>query len=395
MPGSFKVARILGIDVRIHVTWFIALALITWTLATGYFRFLVPRQQFVTAIELAALSAVLLFVSVLVHEFSHSVVARALGMQVRDITLFIFGGVSNIRGEARTPRDEALVAAVGPLTSFAIAGVFWLIGQWMGPLPNLISLASPRFLASFSPVAAVLGYLVMVNLLLGAFNLIPAYPLDGGRVLRSGLWWLAGLDRATTVAVRIGQGFGLLMVAFGLWRVVVGDIGGLWTALIGWFLIQAAGASLREQGLRASLQGVLMGQLMDPSPPIVDARTSVHDVVHQHMLRVRQPYVIVTDAGQLRGVVRSRDVKRLARNTWPSVPVGQIAQQPTLVVTPETEVCEVLERIDQSSDVVPVVADGEIVGVVRPQEIMRYAQLQRDLRIASPRPLEAEARGQG
>jgi Zn-dependent protease/predicted transcriptional regulator len=389
MSGSFKLARLFGIDVRIHVTWFVALGLITWALATGYFRFLVPRQQFVTAIELAALSAVLLFVSVLVHEFSHSVVARALGMQVRDITLFIFGGVSNIRGEARTPRDEALVSAVGPLTSFGIAGVFWLIGQWMGPLPNLISLASPRFLASFSPVAAVLGYLVMVNVLLGAFNLIPAYPLDGGRVLRSALWWLTGFNRATTVAVRIGQGFGLLMVAFGLWRVVVGDIGGLWTALIGWFLTQAAGASLREQSLRASLQGVLMGQLMDPSPPVVDARASVDDVVHQHMLRIRQPYVIVTESGQLRGVVRSRDIKRLARDAWASVPVGQIAQQPTLVVTPETDVCEVLERIDQSSDVVPVVADGEVVGVVRPHEIMRYAQLQRELRIAAPKPAGA------
>jgi Zn-dependent protease len=111
----------------------------------------VPRQEFLTAIELAAISAVLLFASVLVHELSHSVVARALGLRVRDITLFIFGGVSNIRGEARTPRDEALVSAVGPLTSFAIAGVFWLIGQWLGPLPNLLAMGSPRFLSTFSP----------------------------------------------------------------------------------------------------------------------------------------------------------------------------------------------------------------------------------------------------
>ena len=145
MPGSFKIARLFGIEVRIHVSWFIALALITWALATGYFRFLVPRQQFGTALELAAVSALLLFASVLVHEFSHSVVARALGLRVRDITLFIFGGVSNIRGEARLPRDEALVSAVGPLTSFAIAGAFWVVGQWLGPLPNLLSMASPRF----------------------------------------------------------------------------------------------------------------------------------------------------------------------------------------------------------------------------------------------------------
>jgi Zn-dependent protease len=244
MLGSFKVGRLFGIEVRIHVTWFIAVALMTWALATGYFRFFVPRRDFGTALELAALSALLLFASVLVHELSHSVVARALGMHVRDITLFIFGGVSNIRGEATRPRDEALVSVVGPLTSFLIAGFFWIIGQWIGPLPNLLTIASPRFLANFSPAAAVIGYLVVVNIVLGAFNLIPAYPLDGGRVLRSGLWWLTGFQRATTVAVRLGQAFGVVMLAFGVWRIVAGDIGGLWTTILGWFLIQAAGASL-------------------------------------------------------------------------------------------------------------------------------------------------------
>ena len=389
MPGSFKVAQLFGIEVRIHLTWFLALAVITWALATGYFRFLVPRQQFLTALELAAVSALLLFVSVLVHELSHSVVARALGMRVRDITLFVFGGVSNIRGEARTPRDEALVSAVGPLTSFVLAGLFWLIGQGFGPLPNLLSVASPRFLSTFSPVAAVLGYLVVVNVALGAFNLIPAYPLDGGRVLRSGLWWLTGFDRATTIAARLGQGFGLLMIAFGVWRVAVGDIGGLWTAVLGWFLTQAAGASLRERGLRSSLQRVIVGQLMDPSPPTVDARTPVSEAV-EHMLRGRHPYVIVTEAGRLHGVLRPRDIKRLARDAWPSTPVSQIAHTPPLVVTPQTDVSNVLDRLDDTTDMVPVILDDDVVGVLRPQEILRYAQLRRELRLAR-RPAHAES----
>jgi Zn-dependent protease len=386
MSGSFKVATLFGIEVRLHLTWFVALAVVTWALATGYFRFLVPRQQFGTALELAAISTVLLFVSVLVHELSHSVVARALGLRVRDITLFIFGGVSNIRGEARTPRDEALVSVVGPLTSFALAGLFWLIGQAIGPLPNLLSMASPRFLGSFSPAAGVIGYLVVVNVLLGAFNLLPAYPLDGGRVLRSGLWWLAGFDRATLVAARMGQVFGLLMVVFGLWRVVVGDISGLWTTLIGWFLMQAAAASLRERGLQTSLRGVLAGQLMDPSPPTVASWTTLNAAVHEHMLRGRHAYVVVVEDGRPIGVVQPRDVKRVKRPDWMTVRVGQIVQQPPLLITPETSVTDVLELFDETHDVALVMADGEVVGVVRPHDIARHAQLQRELRIATPRP---------
>jgi Zn-dependent protease/CBS domain-containing protein len=364
----------------------VALALITWALATGYFRFFVPRQQFGTALELAAISALLLFISVLIHELSHSVVARALGLRVRDITLFIFGGVSNIRGDARTPRDEALVSIVGPLTSFALAGLFWLMGQAIGPLPNVLSFTSPRFLSSFSPAAAVLGYLVVVNVLLGAFNLIPAFPLDGGRVLRSGLWWLAGFDRATVVAARLGQAFGLVMVVLGLWRVVVGDVSGLWTTLIGWFLMQAAGASLRERGLQSSLQGVLVGQVMDPSPATVDSRTSLDTAVHEHMLRGRHSFVVVVDNGRPVGVVRPRDVKRTRQADWATVRVGQIVRQAPVLVTPETTASDVLDKFDETNDIALVMADGEVVGTVRPQDIAHYAQLQHELRIATPRP---------
>jgi Zn-dependent protease len=248
MQGSFKLARLFGIDVRVHATWILAFVVVSWGLASGYFRFLVPRQAFGTALELGGVAAVLLFASVLVHEFSHSLVARALGLRVRDITLFIFGGVSNIGGEARSPRDEFLISFVGPLTSLVLAALFWALGQVIGPLPGLGALlGSPRFVTTTSPVAALVGYLAFANLALGVFNLLPAFPLDGGRVLRSIVWRTTGnFERATSVAAILGQGLAFVLIALGIVRVVTGDFGGVWTAFIGWFLSQAAGATRRE-----------------------------------------------------------------------------------------------------------------------------------------------------
>src|SRR6266851_7556740 len=159
--SSFSLGRIFGIDVRIHASWLLAFAFVTWGLASGYFQFVAPRQGFGLPLLLGAISALLLFVSVLVHEFSHSLVARALGMRVRDITLFIFGGVSNIGGEARSARDEFLVAVVGPLTSFALAGLFWLIARSLGGNPALdLLFGSVRGLRGLTPPLAILNYLV-------------------------------------------------------------------------------------------------------------------------------------------------------------------------------------------------------------------------------------------
>lgn len=235
--ASLSLGRIFGIEVRVHATWLLAFVFITWSLTSGYFRFVSPRQGLGTPLLLGAISALLLFASVLVHEFSHSLVARARGLHVRDITLFIFGGVSNIGGEARTARDEFLIAVVGPLTSFVLAGVFWLAGVSLGA-------RSP------SAAGAVLSYLAVINVVLGAFNLIPAFPLDGGRVFRSILWGITHrYERATAIASVVGQGFGYLLAGFGVVRMLVlGDVvGGMWTIFMGWFLSQAANATRREQ----------------------------------------------------------------------------------------------------------------------------------------------------
>jgi Zn-dependent protease len=257
--SSFSLARIFGIDVRIDVSWLLAFAFVTWGLASGYFSFVAPRQGLGTTLLLGAIAALLLFASVLVHEFSHALVAQARGLRVRDITLFLFGGVSNIGGEPRTARDEFFIALVGPLTSFALAAIFWVMAVATGATAGFgLLLGTTRGLGALSIPGAVLSYLAFTNVVLGIFNLIPAFPLDGGRVFRSILWGVTRrYERATVIATVVGQAFGFLLIGLGVVRVISGDLAGLWTIFIGWFLSQAAGATRREQRLREELPGPL------------------------------------------------------------------------------------------------------------------------------------------
>jgi Zn-dependent protease len=231
VTGSFKVARIGGIDVEVHYTWLFALVLIAWSLGIGYFPSAFPSFDPVTDWLLGLVSALLLFVSVLIHELSHSLVAIRRGLRVRGITLFILGGVSNISGEPRAPADEFAIALVGPLTSLLLAAEFWGLHQGLGPAET--------------PASAVSQYLAFVNLLLGVFNLLPGFPLDGGRVLRSIVWGITrNFPRATQVATFIGQGFGWLLIGWGVVQLLAGDfLSGMWTAFLGWFLNNAAEAT--------------------------------------------------------------------------------------------------------------------------------------------------------
>jgi Zn-dependent protease/CBS domain-containing protein len=390
MHRSFPLGRLFGIEVRVHATWLLAFALITWSLASGYFRFQVRGQHFLLYLALGGLSALLLFGSVLVHEFGHSLVAQALGLRVRNITLFIFGGVSNIGGEARSARDEFLISAVGPLTSFALAGVFWLLLQGVGPAPQLgaiFGVGRLRLGASISPAAAVLGYLALINLVLGVFNLIPAFPLDGGRVFRSIVWAIShNFDRATAIAATVGQVFGALLIVLGGARVLLfGDLlGGIWTGFIGWFLIQAAGASRRERVLRHGLAGVQVGQLMDATPPVVEGSTSIQALVYERLLRGRERDFVVVDGGQPRGVVNALDVNRVPREAWPATPVARIMTRELPTVSPSAEASQVLELVDDHKQLLAVVDEGRLVGVLHLADLLRFAQLHADLNVGRP-----------
>ncbi|HEX8968833.1 MAG TPA: site-2 protease family protein [Chloroflexota bacterium] len=386
--------RIFGIDVRIHATWLLAFAFVTWGLATGYFRFVAPRQGLGLPLVLGAASALLLFASVLVHEFSHSLVAQARGMRVRDITLFIFGGVSNIGGEARTARDEFLIAVVGPLTSFVIAGLFWLIGRSIGGTPGLEMLfGSARGLRGMTPATAMLSYLTAVNVLLGAFNLVPAFPLDGGRVFRSILWGLTHrFGRATSIATAVGLAFAFLMIGLGGVRIFSGDlVGGLWTIFIGWFLAQAAGAARQDRSLRESLQGVPVGTIMDPAVPVVEHDVSLQRVVYEYLLRSQRRRLLVVRQGVPLGIVDAHALDGVPREAWAITPVSAIATPVSFSVPPEADANELLSRLDDHNPLVPVVVEGQVVGAVDLERLLRYAQLRHELKVqvGSARPSTA------
>jgi Zn-dependent protease len=382
--SSFSLGRILGIEVRVHATWLIAFVFVTWALATGYFRFIAPRQGPGTPLLLGAISALLLFASVLVHEFSHSLVAQARGLRVRDITLFVFGGVSNIRGEARTARDEFFIALVGPLTSFALAGVFWFMAHFLGSTPGFSPpLGSVRGFRTLSAHGAVLQYLAVINVILGAFNLMPAFPLDGGRIFRSILWGVTHrYERATAIATTVGQAFGYLMVGLGGLRLVFGDLaGGVWTIFVGWFLSQAAGATRRERRLHESLRGVPVDQVMDPAPSVVEAGGSLQQVVFEHLLRSGRRRLVVVRAGRPLGLIDAATINTVSRDRWPVTPVEQVMMPIPLFVSPETDVADLLERLDEPTGPVPVVADDRLVGVVDLLHVLRYAQLREELKV--------------
>ena len=239
MRATFTLGRIAGIRVGIHQTWLLAFALISWTLAVGYFPESLPRQGLVIYIVLGVVGSLVLFGSVLVHELSHSLVARRRGLSVDSITLFIFGGVSNLKTEATTPGDEFLVAVVGPLTSLVLAAIAWALHEVL--------------VGSNAIGGALLGYAAAANLVLGLFNLVPGFPLDGGRVLRSVVWVATGsLRRATRTASYVGQTIGYLLVVLGVFSLLGGEVlNGVWIAFIGWFLSAAAdGAELGKQTQR-------------------------------------------------------------------------------------------------------------------------------------------------
>lgn len=303
--------RIRGIPVRIDLGWLLIFGLIAWSLASGYFPHVLPSQTAAAYWVQGVVAAALLFACVLLHELAHAAVALRHGVPVGGITLHIFGGVSELDGEPARPRDELLIAGVGPLASFAIAGAAFSAGRLLGGPPW---------------AEALTGYVAAVNLVLGVFNLLPAFPLDGGRMLRAALWaWSGRLEWGTRAASRLGSALALLMVAGGIVRALSGEtLGGVWLALIGLFLLQASRSSYQLVRLRARLEALRVQDVLDAAPgrspalpPSVvggsaDPVVSPHDSAWQaflEMSRHRGVRVAVVDSGALLGVVTQRDLR--------------------------------------------------------------------------------------
>jgi Zn-dependent protease len=360
--GSFSIGRIAGIRILLHPTWLIIALIVTLGIALSNLPALFPGWPPVAYYGLGAVVAVLFFASVLAHELSHALVARRFGMEVRDITLFIFGGAATLEGDAKTPGQEALIALAGPACSVglgvALFGAAQVIDQRV-----------------FREIAAWLG---LVNLSLAVFNLIPAYPMDGGRVLRALLWRVRGDQfAATRGAALVGRAFGYLLIMVGVWLVLDENFNGLWLALIGWFLSSAAGASVTQMSIQRTLEGVKVRDVMEEQPASVSPNESVADLINERLARGdSRSFLVRHDDGGLAGIVTLTDVRRVARDDWPAARVTDIMTRfgELAVVSPDQDVEKALELLQEREvNQLPVVeADGRtVVGLLTRAGILR------------------------
>jgi len=361
---SLRLGKIFGIPFEVNLSWIIIFGLVAFTLSTGYYPLVsgsVGAPEWIFWV-LGIATALLFFASILAHELSHSLVTLAGGGRVDKITLFIFGGVASIADEPRSPGREFVMAAAGPLMSLLIAGVCYL-----GVLA-----ATTADLAWW--VIAPLGYLASINLFVALFNLLPGFPLDGGRVLRSILWALTGdVLKATKWATRCGQLIGWSMVGLAVVTVLRGQSDFIWLGLIGAFIAWLAGASYRQQKMRSRLQGVAVGQIMTPHPAYVSGEITLEALAHEHFLGAAHSRYPVLYQGQIVGVVSLPDAKSVARADWPYVQVIEVTDRdlPRLSVLAETPVQEVLARLaGQETGAVLVVADGRLAGIVTRADVM-------------------------
>ena len=368
---GWTIARIAGIRIRIDWTWLIIFGLVTITLAIGYYPIVVPALSTATYWVLGAISSILLFVAVLLHELAHSLVARREGLPVQSITLFVFGGVSQIEEEPRTAGEEFSLAIVGPLTSLVLGGVFVGLSALLGP--------------ATAAGAAVATYLAIINIGLGVFNLLPGFPLDGGRVLRAILWAITNnLRRATRIAALVGQGFAFLLIFGGVALIFSGAfLTGIWLAFIGWFLNNAAQASYRDLIIRQSLEGVPVRQLMETDVDRLPSSLTIQQVIDEHILSGRQHAYPVTDDGELVGLICLHDIRNVPADARATETVGE-AMTPydrLVTVAPTDELTKAVDQLGRRGfEQLPVVdSPRHLVGLLRRQDVINYLQVQSDL----------------
>lgn len=372
MKSSFQLGRVLGIPIGVNYTWFIIFALITVSLAMAYFPENYPFWSQRTYWLMGLVASLLFFGSVIAHELAHSAVAISSGIPVKSITLFVFGGVAQITREASKPRTELVMSLAGPLSSLLLAGLFFVI-----------SLAT---LYLSKPLSAIAGWLATINLVLALFNLIPGFPLDGGRVLRSIIWWTTNNYRlASRIASIIGQGVSYLFIIVGIFTMFRGEwLNGLWLAFIGWFLDNAAGQSYRQVVLQDALRGYTARDLMTRDCPTVGGGQSLSQLVHDHILPAGRRCFLVTDGDRLTGIVTLHNVRTVQRDHWDETPVSRVMTpvEQLKSVQPTDEVLTILQRMDEEDvNQMPVVEGGVVVGMIGRDSLLHFLRTRSELGI--------------
>jgi Zn-dependent protease/predicted transcriptional regulator len=374
MEANIKLGRIFGIDVGLHYSWLIIALLVTLSL-TGQFRATNPQWGAGVIWATAIATALLFFASIVAHELSHAAVAKANGLPVKSITLFALGGVALIEKEAEDAKTEFWMGIVGPIASVVIGFTFLGLMMALGWTPSL---------APETPLGAMLMWLGVINIVLAIFNMIPGYPMDGGRVLRAIVWWVTGdAVRATRIAARAGSvvGYGLIIV--GIFRFFGGaGFGGLWLSFIGWFLLDAARASRAQLETSENLRDVRVGDVITPNCPVVDSRDNLQTFVDEHLLRTGHRCFVVEEQGRISGIITPHELKGVERTKWPytTVDAVMVPLEKLHTVNPHTLVTEALEMMGRENvNQLPVVSNGTVAGFISRGDVLRLLQTRAEL----------------
>lgn len=399
MHSGIHIGRIFGINIYIDWSWIFIFLLVTWNLGAGVFPDLHPQWGTALVWGTAIIASLLFFASVLAHELAHSIVAKSQGIPVSNITLFLFGGVSNIQREPTSPTAEFVMAIVGPLTSLVLGVIFLFLSGTMATGLSVLSGDPAGALAQLNPLSTLLLWLGPINILLAIFNLIPGFPLDGGRVLRSILWAITkNLQVATRWASWVGQVVAWLFIIAGISMIFgisipffgTGFISGLWLAFIGWFLNSAAVQSYRQLVIEDLLGGVSVTQLMRANTPTVTSSLPVSALVHDHIMGTDERAFAVVDNDRLVGLVCIEDVRKAQRAQWDTTTVNQIMTplSQLVIATQSEDASKALNDLaGRDVNQLPVVEGGRLVGMLRRSDIIRWLQLHSELAGRQRRPL--------
>jgi len=393
MLGGVRIARIRGIDIRVHASLLIVFVLIAASVGAALLPHWHPEWSPALRWGVAVIAAVLFFATIAVHELAHALVGRSRGTPIDGITLFVLGGVTRMRGEPPSAGAELLMAIVGPLTSLVIGLVATVVGVWLVTVEAPPGVGVGEALAAAGPVATLLIWLGPLNLALAVFNMVPGFPLDGGRVLRAALWWATGdLARATRWSAAVGQGFGWLLMTLGLLMALdvpvpllgSGFLSGLWLVLIGWFLENAARASYMQVVVRAALDHVPVRAVMRSRPDTVEPTMTLEELVTDRIMNSDQRAFPVLRDGELIGQVGIGDVRAVPRGRWPAVRVADVmtpASRLEVVDVDETAL-EALDHLGAGQvDELPVTHDHALFGVVRHDDIVKWVSMRSGLEL--------------
>jgi Zn-dependent protease len=359
---GISLGRIFGIQIELDYSWFLIFGLLTWALGAEYYPAEFSNWPTYEYYVVGAATAIMLFVSVLVHELAHSVVAMRYGIPVHDITLFLLGGASQIEDEPSSASSEFLIAFAGPATSAILGGIFYL-------------LVTP--VTSVPPLLALIKYLAYINVALAVFNLIPGFPLDGGRVLASIVWGISGsVKRATAIAGNVGRLIGFAFILLGVFLLfTVSFFTGIWMAFIGWFMISAAGAEIKQQQIENLLDGHKVSEAMSQDYMMVSSGETLQQLVNDHILGSGRQYVIVEQGDRTIGLLTVGDVKKISRDRWSETTVAQamVPIEKTLRIAPDEQLWGAMKELTQDGvEQMPVMTDGHLQGMLSREDIISY-----------------------